>query len=120
MKKIIFCLPVLLCVLTACDRRPDTVHLICKTGIEQTPSADTNVKSSYDVIVRFLDDGAVIIVDGVEYLMDQEYDARVSFYRTEPWYNLQIGTRNHATKYSLGIPTNEEFARYTSCEQVSE
>lgn len=120
MKKILFALPIILSMFSACDKQSEDIHLICKTGVEEFPSTDPNVKSSYDVVVRLLDDGAIIFVDGVEYAMKQEYDARVSFYSTEPWYRLEIGNRNYATKYALGIPTDEEFARYTSCEEVSE
>lgn len=120
MRKNLIVLPILLSILSACDKQPETIHLVCKTGIEEFPSKDPNVKSSYDVVVRFLDDGAIMVVDGVEYAMEQEYDVRVSFFSAEPWYSLQIGNRNHATKYALGIPTDEEFARYISCEEVSE
>ena len=96
----------------------DSVHLLCKTDIAEHPSTDPNVKESYDVLVNFLDDGAILTVDGVEYNLKQQYDARVVFYSAEPWYNLQIGNRDYATKYSLGIPTKEEFARYTFCEEI--
>ncbi len=82
------------------------------------PSKDPTVKESYDVIVQFLDDGAILTVDGKKYELKQQYDARVAFYSVNPWYNLQIGNRDYMTKYSLGIPTNESFARYTSCEEI--
>ena len=96
----------------------DDVHLICKTDIARHPSTDSNVKESYDVHVKFLDDGAILNIDGASYALKQEYDARVSFYSDNPWYNLQIGNRNYATKYALGIPTNEPFARYVPCEEI--
>lgn len=116
MKKLLL-LPTVLLTLVACSEQNE-VHLLCTTGIAENPSTDSGVKESYDVRVKFLDDGAMLMVDGQEYELKQEYDVQVSFYRTEPWYNLQIGNRNHATKYSLGIPTNEDFARYTSCEEI--
>lgn len=105
-------------ILLSVPAMADTVHLLCKTDIAERPSTDSNVKEFYDVVVNFLDDGAILTVDGVEYNLKQQYDARVAFYSMEPWYNLQIGNRDYATKYSLGIPTNEDFARYTSCEEI--
>ena len=35
-----------------------------------------------------------------------------------PWYNFKIDAPEMNNKYSLGIPTNEPFARYTSCKEV--
>ena len=117
MKKILLLVVILLPFAAMADQ--DTVRLLCKTGIETEPSMDPNVKESYDVVVKFLDDGAILTIDGVDYDLEQEYyDAPVAFYRMDPWYNLQIGNRNHSTKYALGIPSNEEFARYTSCEEI--
>ena len=105
--------------LIACAEQ-DEIHLLCTTNVATRPSTDPTVKESYDVRVKFLDDGAILTVDGAEYNLKQEYDARVSFYSNEPWYNLQIGNRNYATKYVLGIPTNEGFARCTSCEELEQ
>jgi len=117
MKKILFVLPVALLALAGCEKKE--VHLICKTGIETSPSTDSNVKESYDINVKFLDDGALLTVDGVEYELEQDYDdARVSYHRFDPWYNLQIGNRQFSTKYSVGIPSDEGAARYTACEEV--
>lgn len=116
MKKLLV-LTIVLLSLSACNEQKE-VHLVCTTDITTTPSKDKNVKESYDVVVKFLDDGALLTVDGTEYELKQEYDVRVAFYRFEPWYNLQIGNRNYPTKYALGIPTNEDFARYTLCEEI--
>lgn len=110
-------LPIILLSLAACTEQNE-VHLLCTTGIAEKPSTDSSVKESYDVRVKFLDDGAMLMVDGNEYELKQVYDARVEFYRTDPWYNLQIGNREYSTKYALGIPTNEDFARYTSCKEI--
>lgn len=96
----------------------DEIHLLCTTDIATHPSADPTVKESYDVQVKFLDDGAILTVDGKQVPLKQVYDARVAFYSMEPWYNLQIGNRDYSTKYALGIPTNEDFARYTSCKEI--
>ena len=116
MKKILFVLPIALLALAGCEK--NEVHLLCKTGIEANPSTDPSVKESYDVRVKFLDDGALLTVDGVEYELEQQYEARVEYSRSNPWFNLQIGNKKAATKYSLGIPSNEGFARYTSCEEI--
>jgi len=118
MKKL-FLLPMVLLSLTAYAEQ-DEIHLLCTTDIATHPSSDPKVKESYDVRVTFLEDGAILNIDGAEYNLKQEYDARVSFYSNEPWYNLQIGNRNYATKYALGIPTNEGFARYTSCKELEQ
>lgn len=100
--------------LAACEKKePDTLHLICRTTLSET---DPTVKEQYDVTVKFLDDGAILIVDGVEYELEQDYDARVAYHRFDPWYNFQIGNR-HFGKYALGIPSEEGFARYTQCEE---
>lgn len=116
MKKLLV-LPLVLLSLVACSEQKE-VHLLCTTDIATTPSKDPNVKESYDVRVKFLNDGAILTVDGNEYKLKQEYDVPVAFYSMEPWYNLQIGNRNYSTKYTLGIPTNEGFARYTSCKEI--
>ena len=116
MKKILFILPIVLLALTGCEK--NEVHLVCRTGIETKPSTDPNVKESYDVMVKFLDDGALLTVDGVEYELKQNFDARVEYSRFDPWFNLQIGNRDSSTKYTLGIPSNEGFARYTTCEEI--
>lgn len=101
--------------LAACNKKePDTLHLICRTTLSET---DPTVKEQYDVTVKFLDDGAILTVDGTEYKLEQDYDnARVSYHRWDPWYNFQIGNRNFG-KYALGIPSNEGFARYTKCKE---
>lgn len=113
MKKLFFVMAAMTC-LTACEEKePDTLHLICRTSLSET---DPTVKEQYDVTVKFLDDGAILIVDGVEYALEQEYDAKVAYHRVDPWYNFQIGNRQLG-KYALGIPSNEDFARYTQCEE---
>lgn len=116
MKKILLVPIILLSMPVMADT--DNIHLVCKTDIAERPSSDPNVKESYDVRIKFLDDGAILIFDGTEYELKQQYDARVSFYRSDPWFNLQIGNRDYTTKYALGIPTNEKFARYTFCEEI--
>ena len=117
MKKLLLLPIILLSVPAMADA--DNVHLVCRTNITTTPSTDPNVKESYDVKIMFLDDGAILTVDGTEYNLKQQYDdARVAYYSMEPWFNLQIGNRDYPTKYTLGIPTNENFARYTSCEEI--
>ncbi|MDE6481623.1 MAG: hypothetical protein K2L25_02265 [Alphaproteobacteria bacterium] len=113
MKKLFIVMAAMTC-LAACEKKePDTLHLICRTSLSET---DPTVKEQYDVTVKFLDDGAILIVDGVEYALEQGYDARVEYYRFDPWYNFQIGNRQFG-KYALGIPSNEGFARYTQCEE---
>ena len=84
MKKLLFILPVVLIALTGCEK--NEVHLICKTGIETQPSTDPNVKEFYEVMVKFLNDGALLTVDGVEYELKQQYDARVVYGRFDPWF----------------------------------
>ena len=104
MKKIIlFC--GLLLSLVACEKK-DEVHLLCKSSTD-----------SYDVIVRFLNDGAMLTVNGQEYELKQQYDARVAYYRFDPWYNFQIGNRDFSTKYSLGVLTDNGTPFYTPCEE---
>lgn len=116
MRKVLLLSVVLLSMPAIAD--VDSVHLVCRTDIATTPSTDSNVKESYDVRIKFLDDGAILTFEGAEYELKQQYDARVAYYSMEPWFNLQIGNRDHSTKYALGIPTNENFARYTACEEI--
>ncbi len=116
MKKLLLLPIILLSVPAMADS--DNVHLVCRTDIATIPSTDPNVKESYDVKIKFLDDGAILTFDGVEYQLKQQYDVRVAYYSMEPWFNLQIGNRDYSTKYALGIPTNENFARYTACEEI--
>lgn len=105
MKKITVLFGVLLS-LGACHEDKD-VRLLCH-----------GMDTDYNVVVHFLDDGALLNIDGQEYELKQQYDARVAYYRFDPWYNLQIGNRDFATKYSLGVPGGDGAAKYTSCEEL--
>ena len=107
MKKIMVLFGVLLS-LVACHENKE-VHLLCR-GMDM----DYNV----NVVVRFLDDGALLNIDGQEYELKQQYDARAVYYRFDPWYNLQIGNRDFATKYSLGVHADDGTAEYTMCEEI--
>mgnify|MGYP001052995877 FL=1 len=105
----------MLATLSACKQQETkTLHLVCKTTPSETAPS---VRPQYDVTVNLLADGATLTIDGQTYDLIQEYDAPVSFYRHDPWYNFQIGNRKYG-KYALGIPTNENFARYITCEEV--
>ena len=113
MKKLLLVLP--LVVLTTGPLSAETIKLTCRTGLSKT---DPSVKELYDVTVTIADEKATLNIDGQEFILEQENDAGISFSRWDPWYRFAIGDRQMASKYSLGIPTEEDFARYTTCEEV--
>ena len=117
MKKLLL-LPVLF-LMAACGKTGDLPrHLVCKTSLSEY---DPNVKESYDVrIVEQNKDSIVLNVDGesVVLIKQLDKDGTVYYYSENPWYNFRIDDPNMQIKYSLGIPTNEPFARYTSCAEV--
>jgi hypothetical protein len=93
-------------------------HLICETSLSKY---DSNVKESYDIkIIGEYSNGIVLNIDGESLVLTKniEKDGSVFYYSETPWYNFKIDAPEMKNKYSLGIPTNEPFARYTSCKEV--
>ncbi len=116
MKKTLFFLMVALLGLGACDKQPDTLRLICE---HREPVDIPQRVEFYEVNINFNDKVAVVSGKGEEYELQQQYDAPVAFYRTEPWYNLQIGNREFSNKYTLGISMNDSVV-YIPCHEADE
>ncbi|MBQ2844860.1 MAG: hypothetical protein IJE79_02505 [Alphaproteobacteria bacterium] len=118
MKKIALVLPVLFfgTFCNAAQSLPQ--HLICKTALSEY---DPNVKESYDVRITEYANGIVLNIDNESFVLIKMIakDGTVYYYSETPWYNFRIDNDPQmASKYNLGIPTNEPFARYTSCREV--
>ena len=99
MKKICF---VIACLVSGVASA-QTVNLNCYT---EHKGLSPETRTQYTVSVEFLEDGAILNVDGKLTFLTQQYDAPVAFYSMNPWYNLQIGNRDYSTKYALGVPSN--------------
>lgn len=112
MKKICF---VIACLVSGVASA-QTVNLNCYT---EHKGLSPETRTQYTVSVEFLEDGAILNVDGKLTFLTQQYDAPVAFYSMNPWYNLQIGNRDYSTKYALGVPSNEPFALYLSCDEIN-
>ena len=119
MKGILLVFPLI--ALTSSPLFAETIKLVCKTELSQT---DTSVKELYDVTVVIQEDKAILNIDGNEFVLDKDDqgvdEPERAFYRWDPWYRFAINNKYIAPeqKYILGIPTEEEFARYTLCEEV--
>ena len=100
MKKLHF---LLLAMFLPCAGFAEVVHLNCE---------------GRDVVVDFLDDGALITVDGSRYAFIQEYDARAAYYNADPWMRLEIGRRDQPTKYAFGEIVND-IATYKPCQELN-
>lgn len=103
MKKILMLLPVL--VLCGCDGN-ETIKLKCDNISEP-------------VTVTLLKDGAILNVGDQEYALTQQFEARVVYFRFDPWYNFQIGNKDFLPeyKYSLGHDV-DGAAQYDGCTVV--
>ena len=115
MKKLLLILPIF--TLFSSSLFAETIQLECNTTLSET---DNSVKERYDVSVSISDDTAILNIDGNEFTLDiddQTPDIK-AFYRWNPWYRFAIDDPMFEYKYALGIPTDEDFARYTMCQEV--